>query len=255
MDPLETMLLPLEEMLADQGEQFQVGKEGLQALIDLQGFESKDVKVKLDKESNVVRIVAEREEERDGVKSFRTVQRNFALPKGMKNELLKTEMTPEGMLKITCPRDEALEEESKPLAVEEQKQEESKESKENQEQEIEVQVHAPQTQNPEPEVEITKEQPFEFSVNVSGFKPDNLSVDLNMDDKYVVVKASEEETQEDGSVVTRQMTKKMTIDPDLFDVEQMKSELHGNGNLKISAPRRQKGLEQKSKNIPIMQRD
>ena len=307
-DPFSSIM---RELMSKPTEKFLNGKDGFEAHIDLSGFEGKDVKVKMDKKSKLVKVSAKREEEKNGCKTVRNVQRCFALPKDVKEDSVKSELGPDGVLKITCQKNEALENkqqesleqdrttsndsnETSMDVDEEQKQNEDKgkENKENEEgkekdkeendqemtvevaivnedsnnkekdeeklQEMAVEV---QVANKEEDIQIVHEEPknvqvekpFEFTVNVKYFNPDNLTVDLNMDEKMIIVKASEEEQQEDGSVVTKNLTKKMSIDMEAFDVDQIISELDENGILKISAPRRKNVQQNISRNIPINQ--
>lgn len=233
----------------------------------LRGFAAEDVKVKLDKKSNAVSVKAEKEikDEEGNVRSFRRFERSFVLPKEADVNELKTAMAKDGTMKLTCakkakavegptePEDKNDANETMDRSSNNKEAEVEKDAAENKENDDVVEVAIDNSSDPVEkeaesntdmdEVEVTMESmsveptpssPFEFTVNVAGFEPENLSVEIGEDE--IRVNAKREEETEDGSLETKQIAKKVKVSFDDFDIDGIFSELSKEGVLTVTIP-------------------
>lgn len=96
----------------------------------------------------------------------------------------------------------------------------------------------------------TTEDGIQVSLDVSGFKPENLKVDLKGNE--LTMSGKHEEKSSDGSVIERSFTRKYTL-PETVDTDKVTSCLATDGQtLKIQVPLKRPAIEDApAKEIPI----
>jgi len=92
-------------------------------------------------------------------------------------------------------------------------------------------------------VQDVQDETFNCNVNLAGFSPENINVQIS-DEGHLMVSAHKEES--DGG--TSHMSRQFVVNREKFDLDQMTSNLSKDGILTISAPMRQK---KKTISIPV----
>lgn len=100
------------------------------------------------------------------------------------------------------------------------------------------------------ESKITKtDDGIHLSLDVSGFKPENLKVDVKGNE--LTMSGKHEEKSSDGSIIERSFTRKYTL-PDTVNIEAVTSSLASDGQiLRIQLPLKRPAIEDATKEIPI----
>ncbi|KAM7358926.1 heat shock protein 22 [Cochliomyia hominivorax] len=87
---------------------------------------------------------------------------------------------------------------------------------------------------------------YQVSMNVSEFKPEELTVKVV--DNHVIVEGKSEEQHDDNGYVSRRFLRRLAI-PNGFEVDNAISTLSSDGVLTVSVPKPQ--IEEKAREIPI----
>lgn len=91
---------------------------------------------------------------------------------------------------------------------------------------------------------------FQVILDVQQFKPEEINVKVA--DKCVVVEGKHEEKQDEHGWISRQFVRKYMI-PEQCDIDQVSSSLSSDGVLTITAPRKDKAIQQNERMISIEQ--
>jgi HSP20 family molecular chaperone IbpA len=139
--------------------------------------------------------------------------------------------------------DEAAEQQQKTKEDEEATQLTSQNGQENMEEEVNKDEKPKQEEAPvSEEVEKTPEN-FKRSVDVNGFSPENISVEVTDDGR---LRVSAQRVEEDGGVT--QLSREFVVDAANFDLDAMTSTLTKQGLLEITAPAKK---TKKTVSIPV----
>lgn len=87
---------------------------------------------------------------------------------------------------------------------------------------------------------------YQVSMNVSEFKPEELSVKVV--DNHVIIEGKSEEQHDDNGYVSRHFLRRLAI-PNGFEADNAISTLSSDGVLTVSVPKPQ--IEEKAREIPI----
>ncbi|VDM39462.1 unnamed protein product [Toxocara canis] len=91
---------------------------------------------------------------------------------------------------------------------------------------------------------------FAVEIDVSHFRPDELSVDLNESERELLVEGKQENSSEDEGTTTRRFKRYFDV-PEDIRIDALASKLTRNGKLKIWAPKRQSDEPVIIRRIPI----
>eukprot|EP00096_Caligus_rogercresseyi_P012174 TRINITY_DN5025_c0_g1_i1.p1 TRINITY_DN5025_c0_g1~~TRINITY_DN5025_c0_g1_i1.p1 ORF type:complete len:182 (-),score=67.64 TRINITY_DN5025_c0_g1_i1:110-655(-) len=108
---------------------------------------------------------------------------------------------------------------------------------------IEKVFQKPSTPRDEATIQVRDDdKKFEISLDTHLYRPDELKV--NVEENRVLVVEGKHEDKEDGKFVSSQFSRKYTLPEDCI-VEEVASNLSSDGILMITAPKKQKAIENK----------
>lgn len=99
-------------------------------------------------------------------------------------------------------------------------------------------------------VQKLDENGFQFKVDVTQFKPEEINIKL--DDNVVTVEGKHEEKSDAHGTIERQFVRKFALPKGHVNMEELKSSLSSDGVLTITAPKMAQSIENKSRVIPIV---
>ena len=204
----------------DHGRSAAVNEDGsVEFSVPVEGFEPEDIEIKVS--DGMLRLKASREERdaKGNVVSSRRVNKSFSLPPDCDAEAIESKLNQkEGTLKIVAPR--------RTRQIEREKK---------------VEEETPKSVEPEPEKpkESLEREVVELaSVPVDGYAPEELSVQVSEDVRFVEISGRQEDRDDSGAVVaSKQFSKNFSI-PDSVNSESVKSELSKQGVLSVTANKR-----------------
>ena len=185
--------------------------------VPVEGFAPEDIEIKVS--DGMLRLKASREERdaKGNVVSSRRVNKTFSLPPDCDAEAIESKLNQkEGTLKIVAPR------RTRQIEREKKVEEETAES---------VEPEKPRESLEREVVELA-------SVPVDGYAPEELSVQVTEDGRFVEISGRQEDRDDSGAVVaSKQFSKNVSI-PDSVNSETVKSELSKKGILSVTADNR-----------------
>ena len=204
----------------DHGRSAAVNEDGsVEFSVPVEGFEPEDIEIKVS--DGMLRLKAFREERdaKGNVVSSRRVNKSFSLPKDCDAEAIESKLNQkEGTLKIVAPR------RTRQIEREKKVEEETAKSVE------------PEPEKPKESLE--REVVELASVPVDGYAPEELSVQVSEDGRFVEISGRQEDRDDSGAVVgSKQFSKNFSI-PDSVNSESVKSELSKQGILSVTANKR-----------------
>ena len=187
--------------------------------VPIEGFGPEDIEIKVS-DDGIIRLKASREEKdaKGNVVSSRRVNKSFSLPQDCDVTAIESKFNQkEGTLKIVAPRS------VKQVEREKVDQDEEKIAKS-----VELEPEKPKESTDNEIVELA-------SLRVDGYAPEELSVQVSEDGRYLEISGSQEDKNDGGLVVSsKQFTKTFPV-PDSVNSYSVKSELSRQGVLSVTA--------------------
>jgi len=196
----------------------EVTEDGINFLLPLNGFDMKDLEVKV--EEGALKVRAKKEEKNDKGETVTTsmMKQTIALPENCSTEDMETAFKEDGMLAISIPR--------KAKAIEGATQQETHEE--------EVEMEREEVPTPK---ETTSDMAL-VTIPVHGYGPEELSVKVIENGKAIKVSGRHEEKAADGkgcSVTQFSRTFPLPKDVEVEKIQSHMAEVNG-GELTITAP-------------------
>ena len=206
-------------------------------VVKVHGFKPSDLKVEVSEDKKKVTVSATREEEDDGMKVSRTLNKSLDLPAEADVEKMQKILVDSGHLVLIAPK---------------VKKEEPKPKTEDLLSPISLLNEVLCADSGVDQVKDTEDN---FAVNVvaKDFKPEDLTVELSPDKTQLVVKGKHEEKKDGDLVVSRSIYRTYTL-PENVKHEEIMSKFGKDGVLSISAPKdpaKKLEEEKKPKSIKI----
>merc|ERR1712079_43331 len=187
--------------------------------VPIEGFGPEDIEIKVS-DDGIIRLKASREEKdaKGNVVSSRRVNKSFSLPQDCDVTAIESKFNQkEGTLKIVAPRS-VKQVERKKVDQDEEKIAKS----------VELEPEKPKESTGNEIVELA-------SLRVDGYAPEELSVQVSEDGRYLEISGSQEDKNDGGFVVSsKQFTKTFPV-PDSVNSDSVKSELSRQGVLSVTA--------------------
>ena len=192
--------------------------------VPVEGFGPEDIEIKVS--DGMLRLKASREEKdaKGNVVSSRRVNKSFSLPPDCDVDGIESKLNQkEGTLKIVAPK------RARQIEKEKKVEEDTARSESN-------------SVEPEPEKQRTSSEGEEVvelaSLPVDGYAPEELSVQVSEDGRFVEISGRQEDRDDHGNVVASKQFSKTFPVPDSVDPESVKSELSKKGILSVIANKR-----------------
>ena len=249
------------------------GKDLFEVEMAVNGFEPEELQIQVKEGGKLLTVSATHEENaKDGTKMVsKQFSRSFNLPDDCNLEKMQSKLSQNGILKIVAPKIQpAIENRTEPTAaksgmIPEHKRSIGDGSRSGQTSRKTSSSTAFESMMPElraspfntlpmqdqtiPDRFSECEDSFDVSVDVHGFQPEDLQVQVNQDGTLTLTARHEEKGE--GRSVIKQFSRSFNFPPSC-KLEEVSSALSKDGILKITAPKRKSAIEQQGRrDVPI----
>lgn len=191
-------------------------EDGFEVEIAADGFQPDEIEVSLKEDEKLLTISAHHEAKQDkGNSVAKQFKRSFLLPENCLLDQLKSTFTKEGKLKVTAPK-EVKKIQCEPTSKQIQ---------------MEKRHYRPCLDRVR-----DGENQFQVDIDMDGFKPEDLNVDLDSRTGLVTVSAKHED-KASGGFVARHFRRQYQL-PESCNLDQLQSTFSKEGVLMIEAPKR-----------------
>lgn len=216
-------------------------KDAFEVELSVSGFRPEDIKIDLEAAKRQLTVTAKSEEKSDRGTKMRQFSRSFELPAECQLDKIQSAYRRDGILKLIAPK-ASLETNKRCRLLKESLQRVEEVNNRVVEQKPAPALAPKQifnNYNSGADRVLDREDVFAVEVNVEGFEPTDLSVDVDEATGILTVAAKHQENNNGGNFVSRHFRRQYQV-PKACKLDELRSILSQEGVLRVEAPKAQR---------------